>query len=127
MQNWNVYNECTLISCTVHRCGTCVVWCVVFVCAGIIQQLIRSHSVMSFLGGITWKHSDYQNVVIHGIPMKLGHESSDAASLPKDMKYITSPGYGDVLEVFRPFINQEKYGQPDEPVSWDVVGMHFED
>ena len=69
---------------------------------------------MSYVGGITWKHPDYQNVVIHSIPMNMGQDMD----LPKDLEFLSSSEYSDVSEVFMPYISQDvKYGKPNPKVS----------
>ena len=77
---------------------------------------------MSFFGrGITWKHPDYQNVVIHSIPLNLNLARD--VELPKNLQFISQPEFADVLKVFMPYVNQEKYGQPDPPVRFEYCAL----
>ena len=73
-------------------------------------------AIMAFLGGITWKHSNYHGNARSMIPLNLGCDSFHL-ELPKNMRYLSSPEYADVVEVFMPFLNQEKFGEPDILVS----------
>ena len=70
---------------------------------------------MAFLGGITWKHPDFENVVIHSIPLKIPHNTEELG-LPKNMEFLGLPEYREVVELFMPYVNQEKWGQPDPMV-----------
>ena len=70
---------------------------------------------MAFLGGITWKHPDYQDVIV--IPLSLIGKDSFKLDLPHNMQYLGSPEYSDVIEVFMSFVNPVKYGRPNATVS----------